>query len=315
MPKTKKLTETKLSKSKEQAIEKLFGASVPAEQKVVTKNQTKPVKMATKAAEVKDPKKTKVSSFRGKIKFDFKKTFQKIPKVALKIGGVLLLALVTFSVYRYRLKASVNESMNPQAVEKRISVFMDLPTDEEPVFATVAGVEKINNQKFFANAQNGDSVLVYAKNKKAILYRWSTNKLIEISNLANAGGFENAPRATETAMEDQTTPQASQQATESPVKDSSATEQDKVKVAVLNGSKINGLAKKLADSIATLPNVEIGTTANAKGTYQKNLVVDLSATRSDLASQIAQTIGATVGQLPDGETKPDADLLVIGGKQ
>ncbi len=312
MSKTKNPTEAKLSSAKEQAIEKLFGASVPAEQKVaaktvkkvVTKNQAKPVKMATKTAEVKVSKKT--NSFRGKIKFDFKKTFQKIPKVALKIVGVLLLAVVAFLVYRYRLKAGINESMNAQAVEKRISVFMDLPTDEDPVFATVSDVEKINSQKFFAKAQNGDKVLVYTKNRKAILYRWSTNKLIEVSNLANSGGFENAPTAaksTDTTQDTSTTPTASTNNTA------------KAKVAVLNGAKIAGLAKKLADSIATLPGVEIGTTANSKGTYQKSLVIDLSGSHSDLAAQIAQTVGGAVGQLPDGEIKPDADLLVIGCKQ
>ena len=311
MSKTKNPTEAKLSSAKEQAIEKLFGASVPAEQKVaaktvkkvVTKNQAKPVKMATKTAEVKVSKKT--NSFRGKIKFDFKKTFQKIPKVALKIVGVLLLAVVAFLVYRYRLKAGINESMNAQAVEKRINVFMDLPTDEEPVFATVSDVEKINSQKFFAKAQNGDKVLVYNKNKKAILYRWSTNKLIEVSTLADSVSSKSVD----------TKVSASQPAAQTREPQTQTVTEAKAKVAVLNGAKIAGLAKKLADSIATLPGVEIGTTANSKGTYQKSLVIDLSGSHSDLAAQIAQTVGGAVGQLPDGEIKPDADLLVIGGKQ
>ena len=311
MSKTKNPTEAKLSSAKEQAIEKLFGASVPAEQKVaaktvkkvVTKNQAKPVKMATKTAEVKVSKKT--NSFRGKIKFDFKKTFQKIPKVALKIVGVLLLAVVAFLVYRYRLKAGINESMNAQAVEKRISVFMDLPTDEDPVFATVSDVEKINSQKFFAKAQNGDKVLVYNKNKKAILYRWSTNKLIEVSTLADSVSSKSVD----------TKVSASQPAAQTREPQTQTVTEAKAKVAVLNGAKIAGLAKKLADSIATLPGVEIGTTANSKGTYQKSLVIDLSGSHSDLAAQIAQTVGGAVGQLPDGEIKPDADLLVIGGKQ
>ncbi len=311
MSKTKNPTEAKLSSAKEQAIEKLFGASVPAEQKVaaktvkkvVTKNQAKPVKMATKTAEVKVSKKT--NSFRGKIKFDFKKTFQKIPKVALKIVGVLLLAVVAFLVYRYRLKAGINESMNAQAVEKRINVFMDLPTDEEPVFATVSDVEKINSQKFFAKAQNGDKVLVYNKNKKAILYRWSTNKLIEVSTLADSVSSKSVD----------TKVSASQPAAQTREPQTQTVTEAKAKVAVLNGAKIAGLAKKLADSIATLPGVEIGTTANSKGTYQKSLVIDLSGSHSDLAAQIAQTVGGAVGQLPDGEIKPDADILVIGGKQ
>lgn len=55
-----------------------------------------------------------------------------------------------------------------------------LPSDEKPTIATVSDVEKIKDQPFFKNALNGDKVLIYTKAKKAILYRPSENKVVEV---------------------------------------------------------------------------------------------------------------------------------------
>ena len=61
-------------------------------------------------------------------------------------------------------------------VGKRIA----LP-DEKPTIATVEDKEKLKAQTFFKNAEKGDRVLMYAHNKKAILYRPSTDKIIEVA--------------------------------------------------------------------------------------------------------------------------------------
>jgi len=59
----------------------------------------------------------------------------------------------------------------------------ELPTGEDPTVATVQDKEKLKDQQFFNNAENGDRVLVYINAKKAILYRPSTNKVIEVAPL------------------------------------------------------------------------------------------------------------------------------------
>ena len=55
-----------------------------------------------------------------------------------------------------------------------------LPSDEKPTVATITDVEKLKEQVFFKNAMNNDKVLIYTKAKKAILYRPSENKIVEV---------------------------------------------------------------------------------------------------------------------------------------
>lgn len=58
-----------------------------------------------------------------------------------------------------------------------------LPTDEEPIFATVSNKDLLDKQDFFKDAQNGDKILMYRKNKKAYLYRPSTKQVITMAVL------------------------------------------------------------------------------------------------------------------------------------
>ncbi len=66
-------------------------------------------------------------------------------------------------------------------VTEVIGTFMELPTGEVPTIATVLDKEKLADQAFFNNSQNGDKVLIYTTAKKAILYRPSTKKVIEVA--------------------------------------------------------------------------------------------------------------------------------------
>lgn len=62
-----------------------------------------------------------------------------------------------------------------------VARLIDVPADENPTIASVVDVDKLRNQAFFANAQNGDKVLMYQQAKRAILYRPSENKIIEVA--------------------------------------------------------------------------------------------------------------------------------------
>jgi len=67
-------------------------------------------------------------------------------------------------------------------IVSKVSLLMDLP-NEAPTIATVLDASKLQDQVFFKNAKNDDRVLIYTQAKKAVLYRPSTNKIIEVSPL------------------------------------------------------------------------------------------------------------------------------------
>jgi hypothetical protein len=111
------------------------------------------------------------------------------------VAGLLVLLLITLGSTLYYMNRYNNAQVriakltNPADVSKaeqqkliaEISVLTPLPTGEAPTFAEVVDSTKLASQPFFASAQNGDKVLIYTKAKKAILYRPSTNKIINIA--------------------------------------------------------------------------------------------------------------------------------------
>ncbi len=109
---------------------------------------------------------------------------------ALLAVAVVGLALWSWNLYtdRQNLQDQLSTiTNNPQAlVEKqtqdligRVGLLVQLPQGETPTVAAVSDAAQAKQQSaFFANAQNGDKVLMYVKAGKAILYRPSTNKII-----------------------------------------------------------------------------------------------------------------------------------------
>jgi hypothetical protein len=111
------------------------------------------------------------------------KTFKKKFPVRIFIVGFLIvtgLILCSGAYYSYR-QHEKNISVSSASIEKEIGSLADLPTDEQPTVATVTNKEKIKDQAFFANAENGDKILIYNKAKKIFLYRPSTKEIIKSS--------------------------------------------------------------------------------------------------------------------------------------
>ena len=67
-----------------------------------------------------------------------------------------------------------------------VGKLMELPVGENPTIATVTDVEKLQNQPFFQKAQNGDQVLIYQVAGKAILYRPSLKRIIDVAPLTTS---------------------------------------------------------------------------------------------------------------------------------
>jgi uncharacterized membrane protein len=89
---------------------------------------------------------------------------------------VLLLAAVGFLLWK------VTSADSPQATTQRIltetgRIYL-LPEGEKPVVARIQDRAKLTGQEFYANAKNGDYVIVYKEHKLALIYRDGAHKVI-----------------------------------------------------------------------------------------------------------------------------------------
>ena len=131
-------------------------------------------------------------------------TIQKVAIAALVIGAVGV-TIFSFGKYRselaqltstkselanaeqqlavYTTDPSVQTANDNQATIDAVGKLIVLPTGEEPTIATVTDPKALQDQPFFANAEVGDRVLIYQTSKKAILYRPSTNIILNIAPL------------------------------------------------------------------------------------------------------------------------------------
>lgn len=221
----------------------------------------------------------------------------------LKILLVVLIAVGSTGAAFYFYSQYQTIKKNPDLVYKgedkktieSISKYMELPQGEEPSIATILDITKLKDQKFFENAQNGDKIIIYNSARKAILWRPTTNKIIEVAPLVLGD-------------QAQTT---SQTQTVAPVAASGA----QISVALYNGAGITGLTKKAEEKIAGIGDINVVARTNAaKNDYTKTLVVDLTGKNGQLAAELAGSLGGEVAQLPAGEAKPEADILIIAGQ-
>lgn len=61
-----------------------------------------------------------------------------------------------------------------------VGKLIELPADERPTVATVTDVEKLKAQPFFQKAQNGDRILVFTNARRAILYRPTEKRIVDV---------------------------------------------------------------------------------------------------------------------------------------
>lgn len=212
-----------------------------------------------------------------------------------KTLGILVIVIIALSAAGFgytKYQASqaelnkLKEDPNALAQEEikklveEVGKLIVLPTDEEPTVATVSDASKVKDQAFFASAENGDKVLIYTKAKKAILYRPSEKKVIEVAPV-NLGQSEQAT------------------------------------VALYNGTTTTGLTVTIQEQLEEkFTNIDVTVRENANANdYEGTIVVDLSGSNSGLAEQIAEELDGEVGSLPTGETIPETDILVILGAE
>ncbi|MBX4216201.1 hypothetical protein KW797_04625 [Candidatus Parcubacteria bacterium] len=111
------------------------------------------------------------------------KDFFTTRNIIITLSALLFLAIVG-AVYFYQEAHADPAKAAKEDLDRtvlQVGRLIVLPSDETPTLATVSEPEKLKDQPFFANAQKGDKVLIYSNARKAILYRPSERKIIEVA--------------------------------------------------------------------------------------------------------------------------------------
>lgn len=219
--------------------------------------------------------------------------------------GVLVAAISVAGYFYWQNRQLTAAAQEIKKVTQQVGKLFLLP-NEEPTLATVTEKEKLQAQAFFQKSENGDKVLIFPNAKKAILYRPSINKIIEVSPFITndaAGAVVGQTAQPETAV------------TTSKPAEVAATELS-ASATLLNGSSVIGITNQIDDTLKQkFPALRLSAKATAKKTdYKQTIVVDLTGTKQALAQKIASELGGIVGTLPTEEVKPETDLVIIIAK-
>ena len=216
-------------------------------------------------------------------------------------------------------QSTIDLPKTPQTKEilRKLSVFMILP-NETPIFATVQNTDSLAENPFYKNARVGDKVLIFKNAQKALLYRPSTDKIIDFTTIAlkvdasNPAKQTTKPIAKPTSREKPTTtPTPNKISTEK----QQTTEQEPFTLALYNGTQTAKLTNLVEANLKEKTALEFKVVKkdNTKKDYDEILVVDLTNNKENQAEYIAEILGGRVSKLPDKEVKPKADILIIIG--
>ena len=181
-----------------------------------------------------------------------------------------------------------------------VGKLMILPKGDEPVLASVTDAEAlIKQQAFFTGSVNGDQLLLYPKNLKAVIYSPSRHMIVNVGPIQS--GPDNAQPAGVSPQTNAKQPAA----------------QEVLTVEVRNGTGKPGLAAEVAQNIGADTRYKVAAVSDAKSNdYSKTIlyVKDGDSEKTALANALASLIGASVvSEMPKGEKSIAADSLVIVG--
>ena len=114
----------------------------------------------------------------------------KAADVRYRIGAAVIVGLLLLgaSFWAGRMTALRNDPARAAAQERdeliaQVSSMVDFSSDEAPTILTVNDTTVLKSDPFFAEAQKGDKILVYAKAKKVVLFDPRAGRILKIEPL------------------------------------------------------------------------------------------------------------------------------------
>jgi hypothetical protein len=191
----------------------------------------------------------------------------------------------------------VDKAQVQEFLDKLQSIAL-VPLDEAPTLATIVDISKLREEAFFKNAEIDDKLFVYQQAQLAILYRPSVEKIVNMATLFDqSGGKAKSPAS----------PQVQGSSTQA-----TSGAQLQYKLAVYFATDSSLLRAKVGKALNTMPSIEVVKEAlTRETTYTGVTIVDLKGGQSTIVTELVKKLGGEKGSLPEGEDKPDADILAI----
>lgn len=104
----------------------------------------------------------------------------KIIIIFLSIVIIFLIGYFYFKINKFKNQTNIDNAKEIKQLISKINQIYLSPEGEVPTVATVTDPEVLKEKLFFTLAQKGDKVFIYSHFGKAVLYRPSINKIVEI---------------------------------------------------------------------------------------------------------------------------------------
>lgn len=194
-------------------------------------------------------------------------------RLAWAFVWIIILAACGIGGYFYKNHRTVEAAQSPDQALIQAVAKRALLPTDETPSISTVVDASQVNQPFLEGAKNGDKVLLFFQAGKAIVYRPSTGQIVNMGSL----------------------------------------QQPEPQVFVRKGSPTADTSKIASTITASKQFAVASQDVSPINNYSKTIVVDVVGNRPDMAQKLADLLHATVAPLPQGETPPDADLLVIVG--
>ena len=229
-----------------------------------------------------------------------------------KKGLVVLIVIVVVTaaiITSKAIKLSSTKKLNvDQEILESVAEVVLLP-NEAPQFATVSNVNQLKEQVFFKDAQNNDRVIIFPQAAKAILYRPSIDRVINIGPVTLE-----QPTTQDDKITDE--PEVGDSVDPTPtISDAKDEEVKSISTTLLNGSPTKGVTHDMEKVLKkNFDNITVSEKATAKkDNYEKSLILVNSNVDKLIIENLAREIKAEITQELTDEKTYQTDLVIVIG--